>query len=189
MTPAHSFHPFPALSTKRLELRMITPADVKEIFFLRSDPRMMQYINKTLATTMDDALNWIHASAERAQKNEAVNWGLTEKGSDKVIGYLCFFNIRTEHHRAELGYALHPGHQYKGYMSEAVSAVIDYGFSRMHLHSIEANVNPGNAASINLLQKLGFVREGYFKENYFFKGEYLDTAVYSLLAPRGPAPG
>ncbi len=52
----------------------------------------------------------------------------------------------------------------------------------MNLHSIEANVNPGNTASIKLLEKNNFTREAYFKENYFYDGKFLDTAIYSLLA-------
>ncbi|MFM7401569.1 MAG: GNAT family N-acetyltransferase, partial [Bacteroidota bacterium] len=49
-------------------------------------------------------------------------------------------------------------------------------------HSVEANVNPGNKRSILLLERCGFVREAYFRENYYFEGKFLDTAVYSLLS-------
>jgi RimJ/RimL family protein N-acetyltransferase len=68
-------------------------------------------------------------------------------------------------------------------MQEAMIIVIDYGFRAMHLHSIEANVNPDNAASIKLLQRNNFVREAYHKENYYFNGKFLDSAIYSLLTP------
>jgi ribosomal-protein-alanine N-acetyltransferase len=66
-------------------------------------------------------------------------------------------------------------------MQEALLKVINYGFKVINLHSIEANVNPGNAASIKLLEKNKFVREAYFKENYFYNGKFLDTVIYSLL--------
>jgi ribosomal-protein-alanine N-acetyltransferase len=69
-------------------------------------------------------------------------------------------------------------------MREAVSEVIKYGFTVMRLHSIEANVNPDNKASIKLLEKNCFAREAYFKENYFYNGKFLDTVIYSLLAPK-----
>jgi ribosomal-protein-alanine N-acetyltransferase len=52
----------------------------------------------------------------------------------------------------------------------------------MKLHSVEANVNPGNIASASLLKKHGFVKEAYFKENYFFNGNFHDSEIYSLLA-------
>jgi [ribosomal protein S5]-alanine N-acetyltransferase len=82
-----------------------------------------------------------------------------------------------------LGYVLHTAHQGKGIMAEALGAVLHYGFHTMKLHSAEANVNPENAASIRVLERQGFVREAYFRENYLFRGRFIDTAIYSLLAP------
>jgi ribosomal-protein-alanine N-acetyltransferase len=67
-------------------------------------------------------------------------------------------------------------------MHEALEIVLDYGFGKIKLHSVEANANPENAASIKLLERNGFIREGYFKENYFFNGKFSDSAIYSLLA-------
>ena len=66
-------------------------------------------------------------------------------------------------------------------MQESIKEVIDYGFNVMKLHSIEANVNPDNAASIRLLERNKFKREAYYKENFYFNGKFLDTAIYSLL--------
>ena len=68
-------------------------------------------------------------------------------------------------------------------MQEAIEAVLDYGFTAMQLHSVEANVNPANEASKKLLDKNNFIQEGYFKENYYYNGEFLDSAVYSLISP------
>ena len=67
-------------------------------------------------------------------------------------------------------------------MQEAFNKVLEFGFNSMNLHSIEANVNPENKASIKLLERNNFIREAYFRENYFFDGKFLDTAIYSLLA-------
>jgi ribosomal-protein-alanine N-acetyltransferase len=68
-------------------------------------------------------------------------------------------------------------------MHEALKAILDYGFQEMGLHSVEANVNPSNLASIRLLEKNHFIREAYFRENYFYDGRYIDSAIYSLLNP------
>lgn len=86
-----------------------------------------------------------------------------------------------EHYRAEIGYSLLPDYWSKGYMAEAARCAIDYGFSMLNFHSIEANVNPNNAASIRLLEKMNFVREAYFRENFYYDGKFLDSAIYSLL--------
>ena len=66
-------------------------------------------------------------------------------------------------------------------MQEAMAAVLGYGFSAIGLHSVEANVNPDNQASVRLLEKNGFVREAYFKENYYYNGVFKDSVIYSLL--------
>ena len=64
-----------------------------------------------------------------------------------------------------------------------MAAVLPVGFDQVGLHSIEANVSPENIASRRLLEKFGFKQEAYFKENYYFNGEFLDSVIYSLLAP------
>ena len=69
-------------------------------------------------------------------------------------------------------------------MNDALQAVINYRFKSIKLHSIEANVNPANPPSIKLLEKTVFMREGYFKENYYYNGKFLDSAIYSLLTPK-----
>jgi len=66
-------------------------------------------------------------------------------------------------------------------MMEAIAEVIRYGFKEMNLHSLEGQVTPKNIPSIKILERNGFVREAYFKENYNWQGKFIDTAVYSLI--------
>ena len=180
-----SFSPFPVLATARLLLNQITPADAPAIFELRSNKEVMKYIDRPLAQTLDDALALIKLVTGMLQSNEAITWGIFPKEQrTTLMGTIGFWRIQKEHYRAEIGYMLHPSLQGKGIMQEAMTTVLDYGFHTMNLHSVEANVNPSNEASIRLLEKMGFVREAYFKENYFYNGQFLDSAVYSLLAPR-----
>ena len=89
--------------------------------------------------------------------------------------------MKKEHYRAEIGYVLNPAFWKKGIMKEAILAVLGYGFDVMHLHSIEANINPGNAASAGVLEATGFIKEAYFKEDFFFDGTFRDTIIYSRL--------
>ena len=176
-----SFNPFPVLNTDRLLLRQINDKDVNEIFFLRSDERVMKYIDKAPAETLDDAYEFIRKIAYLEESADAVTWAICLKEYSKLIGTIVFWNIKKEHYRAEIGYTLHPDHWGKGIMQEAFVEVVKYGFNVMKLHSIEANVNPGNAASIRLLERNKFVREAYFRENYYYNGKFLDTAIYSLI--------
>ena len=66
-------------------------------------------------------------------------------------------------------------------MKEALIKVIEYGFNEMKLHSIEAHINPANSASAGILEATGFIREAYFKEDFYYKGVFSDTAIYSKL--------
>jgi len=66
-------------------------------------------------------------------------------------------------------------------MKEAATAVIDWSFSLLGLHSIVADINPNNVTSRQLLLSLGFKKEGYHRENYYFRGEYLDSEMYGIL--------
>lgn len=178
-----NFDPFPILTTERLLLRNITEEDADQIFFLRSDKDVLQYLDRDPITSIEDALQWIRMIDAGVRSNEYIAWALSLKNKKELVGTISFWNIKKEHYRSEIGYALHPLHQGKGLMQEAMTVVLDYGFKTMNLHSVEANVNPQNVSSINLLERNKFVREAYHRENYFFKGKFLDSAIYSLITP------
>lgn len=176
------FDPFPVLSTQRLDLRKVTLDDAQEYFVLRSDKRVMEFMDKPLMSSAEEAAKMIQKIHDDAMAGEGITWAICLKDSPKLIGTIGFWKITKEHHRAEIGYLLHPDHWRKGLVQEALAPVLKYGFGTMMLHSVEANVNPANLPSIRFLEKNGFVREAYFKENYYFNGQFLDSAIYSMLA-------
>lgn len=177
-----SFTPFPELKTERLLLRKMTKNDGPEMLFLRSDDRVMQYIDREKTKTLEEAEDFIARINASVDANETIMWAITMANDPAtLIGTICYWRMQLEHYRAEVGYVLHPGYWNRGIMHEALVAVANYGFEGMQLHSIEAHINPGNTASGKVLEKAGFTREAYFKENYFCKGQFLDTAIYSLL--------
>lgn len=178
------FTPFPVITTGRLILREITTKDAPDIFFLRSNEAVLKYLDKEPEKSVEATIAWIELIKQNQENNDGILWGITFKESDIVIGTICYWRLVKEHYRAEIGYALHPGHQGKGIMDEAMKAVLQYGFEIMKLHSVEANVNPANEASRKLLEKNGFVQEAYFRENYYYNGKFIDSAIYSLLAPK-----
>ncbi|MBA3706738.1 MAG: GNAT family N-acetyltransferase [Bacteroidetes bacterium] len=178
-----NFSPFPTIITERLILRKVTENDVNEIFFLRSDKQVMKYIDRPSAQSIEDVFLYIQKIANLQNHNESITWGISLKNDPKIIGYLGFWNIKKEHFRSEIGYILHPNHHKKGIMQEALTAILDHGFKVFKFHSVEANVNPLNSSSIKLLERNNFKREAYFKEDYFFEGKFLDSAIYSLLTP------
>ncbi len=176
-----SLHPFPLLSTQRLTLRQITEDDVEEFFWLRNSQEVMKYIQLPKLDSVEKAKERIKSLNDSMAKNEMVNWGITLTGESRLIGWILFKSIDLINHRAEVGYLLHPDFWRKGIVQEAMTAVLDFGFNTLNFHSLEALVNPENEASIALLEKNGFVKEGHFKENFYFEGNFLDTGVYSLL--------
>src|SRR4030095_1006675 len=180
-----NFHPFPSLSTERLNLRRISEEDEKEVFFLRSDKEMLQFLDRDPAKSIEEAREWIRMIDEGVDNNQFIAWAMALKNDPKLTGTITFWNIKQEHYRAEIGYALHTRFQGRGLMQEAMTAVLDYGFNSLKLHSVEANVNPNNAASIKLLDRNAFVREAYHRENYYYNGHFLDSAIYSLINPSG----
>jgi len=177
-----NFHPFPERRTEKLLLRRMKGTDAAELFFLRSDPRVMQYIGREPAKSEEEVIEFIETINKNIDANETIMWAIALKEEPhRLIGNITLWQINKDHSRAELGYLLHPDHWRKGIMREAIRAVIEYGFEVMKLHSIEAKVDSGNSGSALLLENVGFSKEGYFKEDFFFRGKYYDTMVYSLL--------
>lgn len=176
-----NFTPFPVLTTERLVLRRFTYDDAAGLFEMRSNETVMQYINRPINKTIDDAVGLIDVIEDLLSKNDGITWCICLKNNHKCIGSIGFWRIEKDNHRAEIGYLLNPVYQGQGIMQEAVTAAIDYGFNVLKLHSIEARVSPGNFASIKLLLKNNFVQEAYFKEYHLHNGRFEDTMVYSLL--------
>lgn len=177
-----NFTPFPILKTSRLILRNVKLSDGPEMQFMRSDERVMRYIDRERTKSLKEAEDFILLINNLEKENNAVTWAICTPENPKLQGTICLWNFKKPHYRAEVGYALHPDLQGKGLMNEALNAVLDYGFNSLKLHSIEAIVNPANDASIGILHKNNFKQEAYFKENFYFNGKFLDSAVYSLLA-------
>jgi ribosomal-protein-alanine N-acetyltransferase len=179
-----NFTPFPELRTDRLLLRQMTLTDAPGVLQLRSNEEVMKYINRPLTRTLEDAESWIRVIIEALGKNDGITWCICiKKTPAEHVGSIGLWRIDKENHRAEIGYMLEPSLQGKGIMYEALKKVLEYGFKEVKLHSIEAQIDPRNAASSALLKKAGFVQEAYFKENYCLRGRFADTAVFSILTP------
>lgn len=172
---------FPVLTTDRLVLRELRPSDAEQVFLLRSDPRVMRYTTRPLAKTIEDASALIELITTTVAENNAVQWAITLHGDDTFIGLIGFWRMQKENWLAELGYMLLPAHWGKGIMSEAIGAVLGFGFNTLRLHKVEAITRPGNTASISALLKNGFVQEAHFKENVLWNGAFVDSLHFGRL--------
>ncbi len=178
-----NFNPFPEIKTERLLLRRLIKEDAEQIYKMRSHKDVMKFIGKKPITTMQEAMDFFHLVNDSLENNTGITWAMTLIDSpEKMIGTIGLWRLIKEHFRAEIGYMLLPEYWKKGLAKEAAVKVIEYGFVEMKLHSIEAHIHPRNTASATLLESTGFIREAYFKEDFFFNGAFEDTAIYSLLA-------
>jgi [ribosomal protein S5]-alanine N-acetyltransferase len=177
-----NFTPFPVLETERLLLREVKLDDVDEMYRMRTDPEMMRYIPRPLAKSNEDVEKIIRMMSQGIAKNESINWAITSKGEDKLIGVIGYVRISKESHRGEIGYMLDSLHHGKGIMNEALQTILSYGLEMLKFHTIEGVIDPGNIASEKLLLKNGFVKEAHFRENLLFEGKWLDAVHYTLFS-------
>lgn len=174
----------PDIETSRLLLREQKLSDAQVLFQLRTNTEVMRYIDRPWPKNVKDSEVVIQTINEQFVKGMNLIWAINLKEiPDQMIGNLGYWRTDLANHRAEIGYMLHPDHWRKGILSEALRAVIDFGFNTLGLHSICANINPGNDASRQLLLKHGFIKEAYFREDYYYDGKFLDSEIYGLLTP------
>jgi [ribosomal protein S5]-alanine N-acetyltransferase len=175
------FDVFPVLETERLILREITLADAEDMFRIYADPEVMRYWSSAPMRSIDEARRKIEGITNAFRERTGIRWAITRKGSERLIGSGGHWRLIKPHFRSEIGYELAREHWGQGIMPKAVAAMLQFGFERMGLHSVEAQIEPHNQGSRRVLEKLGFVQEGYFRENFFVDGTFTDTAVFSLL--------
>jgi ribosomal-protein-alanine N-acetyltransferase len=182
-TLARALETFPRLDTPRLMLRQMQPADAEAVRRLFGDPAVTRYYDLDTLTDVQQALALIQRQNERFERREGLRWGLTLKQGrrrDQVIG-TCGYRFVPASAQGELGYDLARPHWRQGLMTEALRAVIRFGFQELRLNRIQALVMLGNKASVGLLDKLGFKEEGVLREYVYFKSAFHDLRCFSLL--------
>jgi [ribosomal protein S5]-alanine N-acetyltransferase len=173
---------FPVLRTERLVLRELRDDDVPAAFALFSDPEVMRYVGKPVHADHDETRAHLRRSQEQYPARAGVRWAITPKGDDRLIGSCGHWRLMKEHRRSELGYDLARERWGQGLITEALHAILGFGFGRMGLHSVEAQIDPANARSRRVLERLGFTLDGVLRENFYDGSRYTDTGVYTLLA-------
>ncbi len=150
------FQPFPELQTDRLILRAISPRDENEIFMLRSDEKIGEFLGRPLENSIEQARDFINKRIDDIANDKSVYWAITLKTSDTLIGTICLWNFSEEDAKADIGYELLPQFQKKGLMQEAFEAVVKFAFTKLQLRTIEAFVQKENVSSVKILEKNNF---------------------------------
>lgn len=181
MTIDAAFTHFPSLTTSRLLLRHILPGDAESLFAIFSDEESMKFYGHEPHKSLDDTKEVIRQIEERYARKEALRWGITFKGEDRLIGSCSIFHFDAGFDCAETGYELNRAFWGKGIMTEAMSAILTFGFSELGLHRIEAIIDIENEHSKGLLLKLGFTYEGNLRQRFPFRDQFLDEHYFGLL--------
>jgi len=147
------------LSTARLDLAELTHDDAEFIFGLVNEPSWLANIGDRGVRTLDDARAYLTNGpmAMYAQQGYGL-WRVTRREDGAVVG-ICGLLKRDTLPDADIGFAFLPAYWGEGYAREAAEATLRYGFDTRRMPRIVAIVSPGNAASIRLLERLGFAFE------------------------------
>ncbi|WP_051569364.1 GNAT family N-acetyltransferase [Alkaliphilus transvaalensis] len=176
-----NFTPFPNLKTERLFMRQISLLDLEEIFLLKSDQEVLKYLDEKSYETYDEAAQFIHKIIQGVSNKQWILWGITTTESHQLIGTVCLWNFSEDETKADIGFDLLPDFQGLGYMEEAVSRVIDYGFKVLELKVIAAVTHELNSKARKLLEKKGFTVLKSLREHSRLEGQTFNFLIYGLL--------
>ena len=168
------------LKTRRLLIRNFCEDDSNDLYEYLSDKETYKYEpGKPITPEAAKKL-----CIERSKNNDFLAVLL----KNKLIGHIYFKQIKPYNLMTwEAGFIFNRNYQKKGYATESLKAVIEYGFSKMNIHRIIAHCNPKNVSSWKLLERVNMIREGKLRENIFFskdeKGNpiWIDTYEYGIL--------
>jgi ribosomal-protein-alanine N-acetyltransferase len=172
------------LETDRLLLRKMSMSDAADVFEYASNPEVAQYTSWSAHQTISDSQQFLESVIAKYAAGQPMDWGIAHKRDRKLIGTCGFASWAISHARGEIGYVLSRQYWGQGYMTEAVKAVISFGFHVMLLNRIQATCMLENVASARVMEKVGMQYEGILREYAFFKNQYLDLKLYAIVKPK-----
>ena len=174
------------LLTERLHLRAPVESDAPVLLQIHASGEVMRYSNGLPWASIEQSQGFIRSSRSWLQTGRHLCLCVVERSSRQAVGTTTLYDIDRESRRAEIGFVLSELVWRRGYMSEALAAVINYAFNSLNLNRIEADTDPRNTAAIALLESLGFLREGLFRQRWIVGGHMSDSAMYGLLQEDWP---
>jgi ribosomal-protein-alanine N-acetyltransferase len=172
--------PFPTLIIdENYLLREQSDADTDAFFnYYSKDPNVTRYILATTPTSPEEALAEIQYCRNLFYHKRGLYWTLARRDNNQIIGSVGLY-MNNHHHRAEICYDLAQAYWRKGIMNKALKVVIDFAFEKLGVFRIEALTLKENIASIGILLKQGFVREGTLRKYRYFKDVARDVELFA----------
>ena len=181
MSPSQFFYRLPILETEDLILRKPRIKDAGDIFSYASDEAVARYVLWDPHRSIGETRSFIRDLRSRIHAGFPSSWAVELRKTGKVIGTIGFVWYSPENRSAELGYSFSREYWNHGYATQALSAVIDSLFRSVPVNRLEAQHDVRNPASGRVMQKCGLVQEGVLRNRIVNKGEYVDTALWSIL--------
>ena len=171
----------PTLETERLILRKMVLNDAEAVFAYASNSEVSRYTLWETHRSIEDSRAFLEFATQKYENGGEPDWGIVYRGNGCLVGACGLVNWEAEHARAEVGFVLSREYWGRGLMSEAVRAILRFGFERMNLNRIEARCIAENAASARVMEKAGMVYEGTLRQREYIKGAYRDIKLYAIL--------
>ncbi len=181
LTLAEALHDLPQLPTERLLLRRLTLEDAADVFAYASDPGVTATLNWETHLSIDDTLEFIGSMLDLYRDDRGAVWAIQLLATGTVIGTIGYNRLDQGGYVGEVGYALARPHWRQGLMTEALRAVLDYGFRHMGLRRIEATCRIDNIGSYRVMEKCGMTLDGVLRDARYVKGRLESIRLYSLL--------
>ena len=176
-----AFRNMPVIETQRLVLRKLCMKDARDMFEVSRDPEVARYVLWRPYTELNESKHYIRHCMRQYKLDQPAPFGMYIKEDCKVIGTIGFTWVNRDHNSAEVGYSMSRMYWNRGLMTEALSAVIEYGMTDMRLNRIEAQHDIRNPPSGKVMEKCGMKREGTLYGRLYSKGEYIDVNLYAIL--------
>jgi RimJ/RimL family protein N-acetyltransferase len=171
----------PVLELTRLRVRPVRDSDAGAILSLYSEPSVLRYLARPQLKDLGEAREFLERIHTGYAEGSSLQLAIERKDDGAFLGLCLLFRFHKTSARAEIGYALASAHWSKGYAAEAIGALVAHAFGKLGLNRLEADIDPRNAASARVLERLGFRQEGTLRERWVVKGEVSDSLMYGLL--------
>lgn len=169
--------------TERLLIRDLIPDDLQHIHHLHSLPETDEFNTLGIPDSIEDTekllAGWLLAQEQEPRTIYVLR--ISEKETGEFIGLLGFKLGPAKYRNGEVWYKILPAQWKKGYTTEAVKKLLEFGFSDLKLHRIEAGCAVDNIASIRVLEKAGMTREGGKRKALPIRGQWVDNYEYAIL--------
>lgn len=170
------------LETERLTLRRFELSDTDSVFKnWANDPAIQTMVSEPVYSTPEAVQDLLGKYIDSYSNPDCYRWAICLKETDECIGQIAFFLVNSTHHFSEIEYCIGQAFQKKGLATEALKAIIEFGFESVNFHKIQVCHKAGNEASMNLIRKCQFTYEGTLRDFFYMNGKYVDRLYYSML--------